>query len=99
VLAAIPRQPHTITGIGRRMLRLPVHPRYARMLIEAEKYDCTREVALYASLVTGRDLLTRLDRADKVARRNRESLARTAQSDFQLLAAAFTHAVKHNFDY
>ncbi|MCL5998255.1 MAG: ATP-dependent RNA helicase [Chloroflexi bacterium] len=98
-LGAITPAPHTITATGRRMLRLPVHPRYARMLIEAEKYGCVPEMALFAALVGGRDLLTRLNREDRITRRNRESLVRNHESDFYLLAASFAHAVKHQFDY
>src|SRR4029453_9607186 len=96
---AITTAPHAITDTGRRMLRLPLHPRYARMLIESEQYDCVREMALFAALVSGRDLLTRLNREDKTALRNRESLVRTAASDFSLLAASFAYAVKHRFHY
>jgi ATP-dependent helicase HrpB len=98
-LGAISSEPHHITNIGRQMLHFPIHPRYARMLIEAEKYDCVREIALFASLVSGRGLLTRLNREDKIARRNRDDLTRSDQSDFFLLTASFMHAVKHQFDY
>ncbi|HEY3291152.1 MAG TPA: helicase-related protein, partial [Anaerolineae bacterium] len=98
-LGAISAEPHRITAIGREMQRLPVHPRYARMLIEAVKLGCVREVALFVSLVSGRDLLVRLNRDDKITRRNRESLTRQDQSDFYLLAAALAHAAQQNFDY
>ena len=98
-LGAITPPPRTITAVGRRMLRLPLHPRYARMLIEAERYGCVREAALFAALVSGRDLLTHLNPQDKLTRRNRESLARVSDTDYTLLAAAFAHAIEHNFDY
>jgi ATP-dependent helicase HrpB len=54
-----------LTPIGRKMLRLPMHPRYSRMLIEAAEHGCTKEAALCAALVSGRDLLVRLGREDK----------------------------------
>jgi ATP-dependent helicase HrpB len=98
-LGAITPSPRAITAVGRRMLRLPLHPRYARMLIEAEKYGCVREVALFAALVSGRDLLTHLNPQDKLTRHNRESLTRVSDTDYTLLAAAFAHAVKNGFDY
>jgi ATP-dependent helicase HrpB len=98
-LGAITPTPRTITAVGRRMLRLPLHPRYARMLIEAEQYGCVREAALFAALVSGRDLLTHLNPQDKLTRRNRESLTRVSDTDYTLLAAAFAHAIEHNFDY
>jgi ATP-dependent helicase HrpB len=91
-----------LTDVGRRMLRIPVHPRYARMLIEAERHGpgCVRDVALLAALVSGRDLLVRLGREDRVQKRNREGLIKKGQktSDLFLLAHAFDFAVKANFD-
>ncbi|MCS7059793.1 MAG: ATP-dependent RNA helicase [Anaerolineae bacterium] len=92
-----------LTPLGRQMIRLPMHPRYARMVIEASRYGCVREVALLAALVSGRDLFTRLDRNDQSARRNRERLYQAAgrlagQSDFFVLSQAFAHAVQHNFN-
>jgi ATP-dependent helicase HrpB len=98
-LGAITPAPRRITETGKRMLRLPLHPRYARMLVEAEQYHCVREVALFAALVSGRDLLTHLNPRDKLTLRNRESLTRVSDTDYTLLAAAFAHAVKHHFDY
>jgi ATP-dependent helicase HrpB len=93
-------QHYSITEMGRQMLQIPVHPRYARMLVEAQKYDCVREVALMAALVGGRDLLVRLSRDDKQARRNRESFIKKGDnvSDFFLLANAFAHAARNNFE-
>ncbi len=98
-LGAVTPPPRAITELGRRMLRLPLHPRYARMLIEAEKYQCVREIALFTALVSGRDLLTHLNPQDKLSRRNRESLTRVSDTDFDLLAASYAHAVRHRFDY
>ncbi|MCX6017099.1 MAG: ATP-dependent RNA helicase [Chloroflexi bacterium] len=92
-----------ITEIGRRMLHIPAHPRYARMLIEAEAHNCVREIALLAALVGGRDLLMRLhprDERDRIMRRNRASLLqrRDSGSDFFLYARSFEHAERCNFD-
>ena len=87
-----------ITVVGRQMLRLPMHPRYARMLIEAAKHGCVREVALLAALVSGRDLFTRLDRNDKIAKRNRERFYVSNQTDFFVLAKAFEHAAQSGFN-
>ncbi len=39
-----------LSEIGRRMAELPIEPRLARMLIEAEKFGCVREVALMSAL-------------------------------------------------
>ncbi len=89
-----------ITVTGRAMLRIPTHPRYARMLIEAQHHKCVRDVALLAALVGGRDVLVRLTRNDKVQQRNRDSLIGKAhkQSDYFLLAKSFEHAVNAGFD-
>src|SRR3989442_7423032 len=44
-----------ITELGRRMLAFPVHPRYARMLLAAQEYDCVYHACLVAALTQGRD--------------------------------------------
>ena len=49
--------PDGVTTIGRRMLRLPVHPRIARVLIAGEDYGVADEAALVAALVSERDVL------------------------------------------
>jgi ATP-dependent helicase HrpB len=87
-----------ITPLGRDMLRLPVHPRYARMLIEARRRGCQRQAALLAALVGGRSLFTRLDRNDRITRRNRERFYTSRASDFPVLAAAFDFAQRNGFD-
>src|SRR5205814_8394221 len=37
-----------LTAIGRQMLRLPMHPRYSRMLVEASKRNSVRAAAMCA---------------------------------------------------
>src|ERR1041385_1025369 len=59
-----------LTVIGRQMLKLPMHPRYSRMLVEAAKYGCVPAAALCAALASGRDLLMRLGR-DEIGRASR----------------------------
>ena len=71
--STLPReQPSDLTPIGRQMLRLPMHPRYSRMLVEAAKFNCVPAAALCAALVSGRDLLMRLGRDDKHINEARE---------------------------
>lgn len=89
----------TITEVGRRMLRFPVHPRYARMLLEAEARGCVRPVALMAALTQGRSFLQRgLPRAVDDARD--ETLGEETASDFFLLMRAwqFAHAAGYSLD-
>ncbi|NLO92550.1 MAG: ATP-dependent helicase HrpB [Elusimicrobia bacterium] len=45
-----------LTREGRAMAAYPLHPRYARMMLEAEKLGCMRECALVAAIAQGRGL-------------------------------------------
>jgi len=54
-----------LTELGRRMSRLPVHPRLARLLLEAQKYGCAEHAALAAALLSERDPFQRGPRALK----------------------------------
>ena len=85
-----------ITPLGRRMAEFPLHPRYARMLIEAGARNCVRTVALIAALTQGRGLLRR--RGDRDTRAEREDRLGPATSDFFLLARAWNYARQCRFD-
>jgi len=102
-LAAVARaeasaSPHSqITEIGQRMLRFPLHPRYARMLLEAEKRGCVREVALMAALTQGRSFL--LKNVPKSVEAERERLLGEGHtSDFLLLMRAWEATAEARFD-
>ncbi|MFA5192089.1 MAG: ATP-dependent helicase HrpB [Verrucomicrobiia bacterium] len=84
-----------ITDIGRRMIRLPVHPRYARMLVEAAKRGCVKTVALWAALVSGRDMMVRSK--DEPAKEMLELFQTNDNSDFFTLVRAFNWAKQRNF--
>jgi ATP-dependent helicase HrpB len=45
-----------VTPLGRRMLRLPLHPRQSRLLVEAQQRGVAREGCLIAALVGERDI-------------------------------------------
>src|SRR6184192_2198042 len=79
------------------MLRLPMHPRYSRMLVEASKYGCVPAAALCAALVSGRDLLMRLGRDDKHIKEARELFEASQDSDFYTLMRAYQFAKRNNF--
>jgi ATP-dependent helicase HrpB len=49
----------TITSLGRRLLDLPVHPRLARLLIEASERGFLQEGAALAALLSEKDFLNR----------------------------------------
>lgn len=86
-----------LTPIGRQMLRLPMHPRYSRMLVEAAKFNCVPAAALCAALVSGRDLLMRLGRDDKHIKEARELFEASQDSDFYTLMRAYQFAKKNTF--
>ncbi|MGV3772067.1 MAG: ATP-dependent helicase HrpB [Verrucomicrobiales bacterium] len=87
-----------LTEVGRKMLRLPMHPRYSRMLLEASKLNCVGPAALCAALVSGRDLLVRAGRDEKHIGQNREKFEENENSDFFVLIQAFQYAAQANFD-
>ena len=80
------------------MLRLPMHPRYSRMLVEAGRRGCVPSAALCAALVSGRDLLMRVQRGDARAAENRELFEASQDSDFYTLMRAFHFAKKNGFN-
>jgi len=80
-----------ITDLGRKMLRFPVHPRYARMLLEADARGCVRSVALMAALTQGRNFLLRGVTRD-VEDAREEVLGTETESDFFLLMRAWRYA-------
>ncbi len=87
-----------LTAVGRQMLRLPMHPRYSRMLVEAAKHDCVPAAALCAALVSGRDLLQRVGRDDKHITEARELFEGSASSDFHTLIRAYQFARNNGFN-
>lgn len=54
-LGAINRE-QALTDLGRRMLRLPLHPRLARLVIEAEARGVARAGCIAAALLNERDI-------------------------------------------
>ena len=96
-LGAIDSQTEHLTAIGRQMLRLPMHPRYSRMLVEASKRGCIRAAALCAALVSGRDLLQRVRRDEKHISEARELFEASQDSDFFTLIRAYQFAKQNHF--
>lgn len=85
-----------ITDIGRKMLRFPVHPRYARMLLAAQERGCVRQVALMAALTQGRNFLLRGVSRD-VEQAREDALGEEHESDFFLLMRAWRFAEQNRF--
>ncbi|MDB6174391.1 MAG: Helicase-associated domain protein [Chthoniobacteraceae bacterium] len=86
------------TPVGRQMLRLPMHPRFSRMLLEASRRGCVAEAAQCAALVSGRDLLMRLGKDDTQLKEARERFEESTQSDFHTLMRAHEFARSCKFD-
>ena len=85
-----------ITELGRRMLRFPVHPRHARMLLAAQELGCVRPVALMAALTQGRSFLLR-GVGREVEDRRTELLGEEPESDFFRLMRAWRYADRAGF--
>lgn len=56
-------EPARLTSLGERMLSLPVHPRLARLLVEAVRSGMAEEGAAIAAILSEKDFLT-LDRPE-----------------------------------
>ena len=85
-----------ITEIGRKMLAFPLHPRYARMLLAAQEYNCVYQACLVAALTQGRDLLLRNPGREAESARE-DLLGEKASSDFWILMRAWSYAFNQQF--
>ena len=86
-----------ITPLGRRMLEFLVHPRYARMLLEADRLGCVRAIALVAALSQGRNLLRRSEGRQMDDDRS-DLFGEKQLSDFFILMSAYRYAEQNNFN-
>jgi len=85
-----------LTGIGKKMVSFPMHPRYARMLLAGEQYGCVRQACLIAALTQGRSILQR--NKGKQTRGNRDDLlGEDDVSDFKRLMRAWAFADKNHY--
>lgn len=83
-----------ITETGRRMLRFPVHPRYARMFLAANELGCVKAAALIAALTQTRSMLLR---ADRKIEEERMEMFGGGISDFQILMRVYSWARSRDF--
>ena len=58
-LGAIEKNKKGLTEIGNAMARLPLEPKIARMLLEADKYGCVKNVATIAAFLSVRNIFSR----------------------------------------
>jgi len=54
-LGALAGQDGRLTRVGKRLARLPIDPRLARMILEAERLGCVREVVVIAAALSLQD--------------------------------------------
>ena len=87
-----------LTEIGQAMLRLPMHPRFARMMIEGGRRGCVNEAALCAAFLSGRDILVRSARDDKKVQAAQEPFRDGAGSDFEVLIRAWQFARRRRYN-
>ncbi len=86
-----------LSVIGKRMLRFPAPPRYARMMLEAGARECVPAAALVAALTHERDLLARRPGDEALEGRDRH-FGVEFESDFELLMGAYNFAENCGFD-
>ncbi len=85
-----------ITAVGRKMLAFPLHPRYARMLLAAQEYNCVHQACLVAALTQGRDLLLR-NCGKEVESAREDLLGEKSSSDFWIVMRAWSFAANNQF--
>ena len=88
-----------VTELGRKMARFPLHPRYARMLVEADRLGVLPDAALIAGISQGRSFY-RASREDRVRREQIRQIEDPAddRSDFFVLLRAFELAQAAKFN-
>ena len=87
-----------LTEIGKSMLKLPMHPRFSRMMIEGGKRGCVNETALCAAFLSGRNILIRSSREDKKIQAAQEPFRDGADSDFEVLIRAWQYAKSRRYN-
>ena len=86
----------SLTEIGRKMVSFPMHPRYARMLLAGEEYECVRQACLIAALTQGRSILER-NKGKQTRGQRDDLLGEDDVSDFKRLMRAWVFAEKNGF--
>jgi ATP-dependent helicase HrpA len=79
-----------LTGVGRRLARLPVDPRLGRMVLEADRQGCVREVLVIAAALSIQDPRERpTDQRERAAELHRRF--DVAGSDLLSIVALWDH--------
>ncbi len=86
-----------ITPLGHRMAGFPMHPRFARLMISGEMFDCVSEICDIVAIAEERRILLPL--SDKRKENAREELLGAGEtSDFFPLMEALRLAQEKNFN-
>lgn len=81
---------YSLTAIGKKMAQLPLDPRISRILIEAQKEECTKETAIIAAALSIQDPRERpYDKTDQAARAH--ALYLHPESDFLTYLNIWNH--------
>lgn len=87
-----------LTDSGRSMLRLPLHPRLARIVVEAESRGVAREACTVAALISERDIRAgRVSFAGRAPARERRTAEKHDASDLLELLDLYTRAEEQGF--
>lgn len=84
-----------VTETGRRLLRFPVHPRQARLIVEAERRGVARDGVTLAALLGERDL--RLEARANLRGQGAAARALAGPSDLLEMLDRFQEAERANF--
>ncbi len=79
-----------LTTLGRRLARLPIDPRFGRMVLEAERHGCVREVMVIAAALSIQDPRERPQQHQQVAD-EMHARFKTEGSDFLSFVALWNH--------
>jgi ATP-dependent helicase HrpB len=85
----------SLSELGKRMLRLPVHPRLARLVLESHRMGIASLGCLAAALLSERDL--RSDSRARLSSNFRYADVRSGDSDVEELIETFEYAESQDF--
>ena len=88
-LQAIDEQ-YNLTEEGKRLARLPLHPRQGKMMLIADQYGCTQAAAAVCALLNEKDPFGPLDLLDKVDRFERSGCPRNLKRAQRQITAFFS---------
>ncbi len=95
-LAALDRE-GGLTATGRSMMRFPVHPRLARLIIEGEKLHVAHEACCLAALLSERDIRLEV-RVSTASASSGSRTGRLSRSDALELLGRYEEAKEAGFD-